>query len=58
MESAQNLAEFMYLSYAQKLWDEGVRVPQFKRLDPFRQAAWLASAETAITFITTRILPK
>lgn len=53
MQDAQNLAEFMYLSYSQKLWEDGVRVPYFKQLGAQHKAAWLASAQTAITFTST-----
>ena len=54
MQDAQSLAEFMYLSYTQKLWEEGHQVPKFKRMIPEQQAAWLSAASTAISFVTTR----
>ena len=58
MQDAQKLAEFMYLSYTQKLWESGQQVPRFKRMSSEQQAGWLAAATTAITFITTRNINK
>ena len=55
MQDAQNLAEFMYLSYSQSLWETGIKVLEFKELTSKKQKAWLSSAETAIEFITTNI---
>ena len=43
----EHLAEFLYLSFKQTMWEQGVIMPVWDEREPFAHDAWLAVANTA-----------
>lgn len=47
-----NLAEFMYLSFSQSLWEgSAVQTSSWSELDDYQREAWLAAALTAYDYL-------
>ena len=53
----EDLAEFMYLSHKQSLWEtKQIETSSWKELEPYQREAWCSAATTAHGFLIPELV--